>query len=81
MFAWFYGTPVLYPLRLAPPFLRRIIEANPATGGVEMFRAAIGGADPGWPTTVIASVAFLVVLLFLAAVIHRRFDRLFVDPL
>jgi ABC-type polysaccharide/polyol phosphate export permease len=81
MFAWFYATPVLYPLRLAPPFLRRIIEANPASGGVEMFRAAVGSADAGWPTTVIASVSFLVVLLFVAAVVHRRLDRLFVDPL
>jgi homopolymeric O-antigen transport system permease protein len=81
IFAWFYATPVLYPLRLAPHLLRRVIELNPATGCVELFRAALGAADAGWHTTVLTSLVWTVVLLMAAAVLHRRFDRLFVDPL
>jgi lipopolysaccharide transport system permease protein len=81
IFVWFYATPVLYPLDLAPHFLRRALEINPATGVVELFRASIGGADKGWPTTVLVSLAWLVGLLTIAVALHRRFDRLFVDPL
>jgi ABC-type polysaccharide/polyol phosphate export permease len=57
------------------------LKANPVTGAVELFRAAIGAADPGWQLTVLVSCCWVVVLLAIAAAVHRRFDRLFVDPL
>jgi ABC-type polysaccharide/polyol phosphate export permease len=36
----FYATPVVYPLSLVPPRLRPIIEANPLTHLVDLFRRA-----------------------------------------
>ncbi len=78
--AWFYVTPVFYPIARAGRF-RPWIEANPATGMVELFRAATVGADDGWLTSLWWSLGWLAVLAVLALVLHRRRDRLFVDLL
>jgi ABC-type polysaccharide/polyol phosphate export permease len=61
--------------------LRRGIEANPATGTVELFREAVGAHDPGWAAALPWTFGWIVGLLVLAAVLHRRFDRVFVDLL
>ena len=81
LFAWFYATPILYPLHLAPHILRRVIELNPVTGCVELFRASIGAGDPGWPGTVGVTCIWVAALLTIAVAVHRRFDRLVIDPL
>lgn len=82
LMVWFYVTPIIYPLKLSQlkhiaPWLR----ANPMTGPVELFRAATGNADPHWMIAVWWSVGWTVVLLAIAAVVHRRFNRVFVDLL
>jgi ABC-type polysaccharide/polyol phosphate export permease len=78
--AWFYATPVFYPLeaagRLAP-----LLRANPATGMIELMRAATVGADPGFLTAVWWSLGWVAALVTLGAALHRRFDRVFVDLL
>lgn len=79
--AWFYVTPVLYPLELAPGALRTVIRINPVTGVVELFRAATVGADPRWLSTVGVSCAWAVVVGTVAIGVHRRFDRVFSDLL
>lgn len=81
MTAWFYLTPVLYPLRLAPGALHTLIRANPVTGVVEMFRAATVGADPGWLGDVGITCAWIVVVGTIAVKLHHRFDRVFSDLL
>lgn len=79
-FAWFYVTPVFYPLDLLRGWLRVLVEANPATGPVELFHAAalgrpVSGAAVAW------SAGWAVVLLAVALVVHCRRDRLFTDLL
>jgi lipopolysaccharide transport system permease protein len=81
LFAWLYATPVLYPGRLAPHPIRVVLEINPVTGVVELFRAAIGAPDPGWELSVGICCAWVAVFLTVAATLHRRLDRVFVDPL
>jgi homopolymeric O-antigen transport system permease protein len=81
LFGWLYATPVLYPVRLAPHSLRIVLDINPVTGVVELFRAAIGAADPGWELSVGICCVWVAVLLTVAATVHRRLDRVFVDPL
>lgn len=78
---WFYLTPVIYPIDLAPENVRPLIQANPMTGVVELFRAATVGASPDWAASVaVAGVA--TVLLWVAALsLHSRFDRVFADLL
>ena len=82
--AWMYITPVFYPLRFLnhrAPGLRVIVEANPVTGVVEMFRVATTGADANWVSEVGVTCIWLVAIAIAAALVHRRFDRLFADLL
>lgn len=78
---WIYATPVVYPLELLPSVLRRLVEANPGTGVVELFRLATVGADPGWPVAVAWSCAWTFGLLALGVALHCRGDRVFADRL
>lgn len=78
---WLYATPIVYPLGLLPGLLRRVVEANPATGVVELFRAATVGADEGWLVSLAWSLAWTVGLLVLGVVLQCRGDRVFADRL
>ena len=78
---WLYATPIAYPLGLLPGGLRAVVEANPATGVVELFRAATVGADPGWGTSLVWAVGWTVVLLVAGVLLHLRGDRTFADRL
>ena len=78
--AWFYLTPIIYPLS-AIGSLRRWIEINPVTGVMELFRLATVGADPTWPTAVAWSLGWTLLFLVLGLAAHVRFDRIFVDRL
>lgn len=80
--AWFYGTPVIYPLDQASGALRTVLLLNPATGMVTLFRAAVSdtgtsGAGPA----LVSTVGWTVVLLVAAVAFHARRDRVFVDLL
>jgi ABC-type polysaccharide/polyol phosphate export permease len=86
LLAWFYLTPVFYPLEFlrehrVPAALRVVVQVNPATGVVELFRAAVTGADRGWGVEALITTAWAVALLALATWLHRRWDRLFADLL
>ncbi|HZU74572.1 MAG TPA: ABC transporter permease [Acidimicrobiales bacterium] len=78
---WFYLTPVFYPRRLASGVLGWVVDINPLTGVVELFRAATGGADPHWAALVTVSLGWSVALVGLAAVLHTRYNRVFSDLL
>ena len=80
LLAWFYVTPVIYPLTLARG-LARWLAVNPLTGAVELVRASVMGADTGWVSAVWWSLGWTAVLAVLALALHRRFDRVFVDLL
>ena len=81
MMPLFYLTPVLYPLEgdLIPDRLKDVIRLNPATGMVELFRAATVGADPGWGWMVAVTGVWIVCLLAGALYFHCRFNRVFSD--
>ena len=81
LIAWMYGTPVIYPLSRMHGVVRKVIEANPTTGMVEFFREAVGAHDPGWAAAMPWTLGWIVGLWIIAALIHRRFDRVFVDLL
>jgi lipopolysaccharide transport system permease protein len=79
--AWFYGTPVFYPLHAVGTRLAPLLRANPATAFVELFRVATVGADKGWLTSLWWCCAWTAVLLVIAGALYRRFDRVFADLL
>src|SRR4051794_9856607 len=80
LLVWLYVTPVIYPLDAVGQF-RHWVEANPMTGVVELYRAATVGADPEWATTLLWTGAWCVALATAGMLLHRRFDRTFVDLL
>ena len=80
LIAWFYLTPVIYPLD-AIGGLRPWIEVNPVTGVVQVFRAGTVGVEGLWLTSVLWSVGWSAALCAAALVVHRRHDRVFVDLL
>lgn len=77
---WFYLTPIFYPLD-AVGDLRAWIEVNPMTGVVQLARAGTVGIEGSWLAGVGWSVGWSAVLFVLALLVHRRFDRVFVDLL
>lgn len=73
-----YATPVVYPLALLPARFQPWALANPMTGVVEGFRAALTGSPlPLEALTV--SVLVTLVLLVSGAFYFRRMERFFAD--
>lgn len=80
LIAWFYVTPIFYPLSAIGRF-RPLVEANPATGMVELYRGAVGTADPGWLTSLWWTLGWTGALAIAALLLYRRYDRICVDLL
>lgn len=80
MMVWFYITPIAYPPELLGR-LETVIDLNPMTGVVTMFRMATLGVDDGWQRPVLIALLVTVTLLVVGAEAQRRHDRLFVDLL
>jgi lipopolysaccharide transport system permease protein len=81
LIAWFWLTPIFYPLSLVEGALKKFILVNPMTGVVEVFRAATVGADADAGIAVGFTLLWSAVLLISALLLHRRHDRLFTDLL
>ena len=80
--AWFYGSAVFFPIAYAPPgAIRNLIIANPATGMVELFRAAFMGLDRYSLPALWWTLGWTAALVMFAALLYRRYDRVFVDLL
>lgn len=82
LLAWFYGTPVIYPIDEADGILRTILLVNPATGMVTLFRDAVSNVGTDDLAVALAStLAWTTVLAIIGLVAHARRDRVFVDLL
>lgn len=77
---WMYATPVVYPAGTVPPRYRWISQANPMTGLIEGFRAALLNHPIPW-NAVAYSVAAAAVVVITGALYFRRAERLFADIL
>ena len=79
--AWFYLTPIVYPLTLVPERFRSWIELNPLTALVGLYRQAFFGGSlelvPG--TGVLALSALVIVAAGLG--LFRRLKPAFVDEI
>jgi lipopolysaccharide transport system permease protein len=78
---WFWASAIFFPTDRVHGYLQRIVEINPATGMILLFRAAVVGADPNLSIAVAWSCAWTAFFLAIALVLYRRFDRVFVDLL
>lgn len=77
---WMYATPVVYSLsELGEGTLRSIIEVNPVTSLVELFRYALLGVGTVNITGLMGSVIFTVAVFLTGLVIFNRVERTFMD--
>ena len=79
--AWFYLTPIVYPLTLVPERARPWFALNPMATTVQAFRAVLLGSPP--PTATAALILFAIALatLGLGWALFRRLRPAFADEL
>jgi len=76
--AWFYLTPIVYPLSYVPERFRPLINANPLTALVQLYRRAFFGGEgvpSGMPVLALCAIAALL----LGWLAFRRLRSSFVD--
>lgn len=79
--AWFYLTPIVYPLEMVPERYRFLIEANPLTPLVELYRQALLGPSLVPPPGVGWLALFAALLLAAGLGMFRRLRPAFVDEI
>jgi lipopolysaccharide transport system permease protein len=78
--AWFYVTPIVYPLALAPEALQRWLALNPLAGLVALYRTALLGGTAVAPGQALAPLAVAAAALLLAGwLAFRRLKPAFPD--
>ena len=79
--AWFWLTPIVYPVRALPDSYARWLSLNPVTPIVQALQAIfVGHAWPDWPT--LAYPALLATVLMLVSIVaFRRQSPWIVDEL
>jgi lipopolysaccharide transport system permease protein len=75
---WMFATPIIYPLSMVPGEWRWLLMANPMTGIVEAFRAAVFGREFDWVALGISAAITGAVLLY-GTYTFRRMERGFTD--
>lgn len=76
----FYGTPILYPVDELGGLEPVVQLANPLTGVVDLFQAALA-RNPVDGLALVGSLAWTLLLIVVAVTLHHRRDRVFVDLL
>jgi len=75
-----YVTPIIYPLSFVEDkSYKWLILLNPLTPVVETFRLAIFGAGTVTPISVLYSIGFTLVALFVGIVMFNRVEKTFMD--
>jgi ABC-2 type transport system permease protein len=76
LMAWFYLTPILYPLNVIPEKIRPLWLLNPMFHLVTMFRLVLyNGELPALPEVLISATIAIVTLIFSAWIFARRSDE------
>lgn len=79
LLVWLYVTPIVYYQNQFDD--HGVLDFNPMTGAIEVFRLATVGGDGNWLRAVLVTVVVTIALATVGFEAHRRHDRLFVDQL
>jgi lipopolysaccharide transport system permease protein len=74
-----YGTTVIYPLSAAPAKFKSIIELNPMTSIIEVFRFSFLGQGEFSFKSIGYSVGFTIVVLLVGIVVFNKTEKTFID--
>jgi ABC-2 type transport system permease protein len=79
LLAWFYGTPIFYPIEVLSPRARAVLQWNPLYVLVDVFRTPIyAGTAPALGIIVTATVE-AIGMAIVGWLIFRRYQARFVD--
>ncbi len=78
---WFYLTPIVYPLGIVPDRYHDLIELNPLTALVGLYRAALLGSDAGGWRGIWLLAGAAAVLLCAGLWLFRRLKGSFADDI
>ena len=78
---WMYASPVVYPLSMLDnsPRLRVLVQLNPMTSPIEIFRMATLGTGTVTAFGVAYSLIFTAAALVLGVVLFSRIEKTFMD--
>lgn len=77
---WMYATPIVYPMsELAGGWMQVILEINPLTAPVELFRYAVLGQGVILPGSLALSWAMTVAVMVIGILIFNRVEKTFMD--
>ena len=77
---WMYATPIVYPLsQLGDGKFRTLLELNPVTAPVEMFRYALLGHGSFDMSQVLISWGFTIVVIVTGIMIFNKVEKTFMD--
>jgi lipopolysaccharide transport system permease protein len=76
---WMFATPIVYPLQLVPPGLRRIYLINPVAVLIESFRRAVLHGESPDPTLIGIAGAITIFSLALAYVVFKNLEATMAD--
>lgn len=78
---WMYASPVVYPLSMLDesPRLKVLVELNPMTAPIEVFRAATLGTGSVSAGSIVYSLLFTAAALVLGVVLFSRIEKTFMD--
>lgn len=77
---WMYATPIVYPMsQLNDGFMKMVLQLNPVTAPVEIFRFAILGQGQVLPASIILSVAVTLVVSVFGVALFNKVEKTFMD--
>ena len=78
---WMYASPVVYPLSMLDesPRLKVLVQLNPMTAPIEVFRAATLGTGSVSARAILYSVILTLAALVLGVVLFSRIEKTFMD--
>lgn len=79
LLAWFYGTPIFYPIEVLSPRARALLQWNPLYVLVEVFRAPLYAGTAPAPAIIATAIFEAGAMAFLGWWIFRRYQARFVD--
>lgn len=77
---WMYATPIVYPLsQLGDGWMKTILQINPVTAPVEVFRYAILGQGTIMPEYLVISGVISILVVVVGIVIFNKVEKTFMD--
>ncbi len=77
--AWYFVTPVVYPLGSVPQLFRPLVEFNPVTGAVTLVVNGVLGTGPPSVASIMASAVGSVVAFAVGLTVFLRHERRVLD--